>query len=75
MSPGKPVWRVNGHWGASATFFDYDRDGFLDLYVVNYVDFTLMDNKHFARRIASASNVTRYGAACIAGFPNAGARR
>jgi len=30
-----------GGWGMSATFFDYDRDGFLDLYVTNYVDFTI----------------------------------
>ncbi|MDP6745604.1 MAG: CRTAC1 family protein [Candidatus Poribacteria bacterium] len=30
-----------GHsgWSSSATFFDYDRDGHLDLYVVNYVDY------------------------------------
>ena len=34
----------NGRWGMSASFFDYDRDGFLDLYVTNYVDFTLADN-------------------------------
>jgi hypothetical protein len=26
-------------WGASAAFFDYDSDGFLDLYVANYIDF------------------------------------
>jgi hypothetical protein len=26
-------------WGTAATFFDYDRDGFLDLYVVNYLDY------------------------------------
>src|SRR5258707_15031063 len=26
-------------WGASAAFFDYDRDGWLDLVVVNYVDY------------------------------------
>jgi hypothetical protein len=34
-----------GRWGASATFFDYDRDGFLDLYVTHYVDFTLAANE------------------------------
>lgn len=26
-------------WSTAATFFDYDRDGRLDLYVANYVDF------------------------------------
>ncbi len=35
----------DGRWGASASFLDYDRDGFLDLYVTHYVDFTLADNK------------------------------
>ena len=35
----------DGRWGASATFVDYDRDGFLDLYVTNYVEFTIKDNK------------------------------
>jgi hypothetical protein len=35
----------DGHWGASASFVDYDRDGFLDLYVANYVNFTLANNK------------------------------
>jgi hypothetical protein len=35
----------SGHWGVSASFFDYDRDGFLDLFVANYVDFKLKDNK------------------------------
>lgn len=28
----------NPLWGTSAAFFDYDRDGRLDLFVVNYVD-------------------------------------
>jgi hypothetical protein len=34
-----------GRWGASATFFDFDRDGLLDLYVTHYVDFTLATNQ------------------------------
>ena len=29
----------NLHWGASACFVDYDRDGWLDLFVVNYLDY------------------------------------
>ena len=35
----------SGKWGASATFFDYDRDGFLDLYVTNYVDYRIENNQ------------------------------
>jgi hypothetical protein len=27
------------HWGTSCAFFDYDRDGWLDLVVVHYVDY------------------------------------
>jgi hypothetical protein len=30
---------VNPHWATSACFVDYDRDGWLDLVVVNYVDY------------------------------------
>ncbi len=30
-----------GRWGTSAAFGDYDHDGFLDLYVANYVDLDL----------------------------------
>jgi len=35
----------NGAWGSSATFFDFDRDGLLDLYVANYVDYTVADQR------------------------------
>jgi hypothetical protein len=33
-----------GEWSTSAGFFDYDRDGDLDLYVANYVDFRMDEN-------------------------------
>jgi hypothetical protein len=35
----------DGRWGASATFVDYDRDGLLDLYVANYVDYKIEHNQ------------------------------
>jgi hypothetical protein len=35
----------SGRWGASATFVDYDRDGLLDLYVANYVDYKIENNQ------------------------------
>jgi len=31
-------------WSTSATFFDYDRDGWLDLMVVNYADFSVTNS-------------------------------
>jgi hypothetical protein len=33
-------------WSTSTGFFDYDRDGYLDLYVVNYLDYRLDDNPY-----------------------------
>jgi enediyne biosynthesis protein E4 len=33
-------------WSTSTGFFDFDRDGFLDLYVVNYLDYRLDDNPY-----------------------------
>lgn len=35
----------SGKWGTSAAWFDYDRDGFLDLFVCNYVSFSFSDPK------------------------------
>jgi hypothetical protein len=32
-------------WSTSATFFDYDADGDLDLFAANYLDFTIAGNK------------------------------
>ncbi len=32
-------------WSSSAAFVDYDHDGDLDLYVCNYIDFTIKGNK------------------------------
>lgn len=33
----------DGHWSMSAGFFDYDADGFLDLYLTRYLDFSILD--------------------------------
>ena len=33
--------RVRTRWGTGCAFVDYDRDGFLDLFVANYVDFDI----------------------------------
>src|SRR5690348_10253684 len=35
----------SGKWAASAAWFDYDRDGYLDLVVTNYVRFSFDDPK------------------------------
>jgi hypothetical protein len=34
----------DSRWSASASFLDYDRDGWLDLMVVNYAEFTTANN-------------------------------
>ena len=35
----------DGAWGSSASFVDFDRDGFLDLYVANYVRYAIADKR------------------------------
>ena len=35
----------DSRWSSSASFTDYDGDGDLDLFVANYVDFSIADNK------------------------------
>ena len=37
-------------WSTSTGFFDYDRDGRLDLFVVNYLDYRLEDNLYCGLR-------------------------
>jgi hypothetical protein len=37
--------RNAGRWGANAAWFDFDRDGYLDLVVTNYAQFSFADAK------------------------------
>ena len=40
-----PNVKLEGRWSTSAAFFDYDRDGWQDLVILNYIDFTVAGNK------------------------------
>lgn len=58
-----------GRWAASAAWFDFDRDGYLDLVVTNYADFSFDDVKkceldgkpaYCAQKIYSGMPLTLY---------------
>lgn len=40
-----PALRLEGKWSSSAAFFDYDQDGWQDLVILNYVDYSVAANK------------------------------
>lgn len=40
-----PSIRKETEWSTSASFFDYDRDGWQDLLILSYVDFSIQGNK------------------------------
>jgi hypothetical protein len=50
----------NGKWSSSACFLDADRDGRLDLYVCNYVEFSIELN----RRLKCGTPITGVGDYC-----------
>ena len=37
------MWEDRVRWGSGCTWLDYDRDGFLDLFVCNYIELDLQD--------------------------------
>ena len=54
-------------WSVGAVVFDFDRDGWLDLFVVNYVDFDLAKNP---RCFAESSRRDYCGPAAFSGLPD-----
>ena len=59
-SPRRPASR-DPLWSSSAAFADVDNDGDLDLLVVNYVDFSLANNKLVRRPEAQAARLLPSG--------------
>jgi hypothetical protein len=45
VTADSPGLRKANYWSSSASFLDYDRDGWPDLIVLSYVDFSLKNNK------------------------------
>lgn len=45
VTADSPALTKSTAWSTSASFFDYDRDGWQDLMILSYVDFTLKGNK------------------------------
>src|SRR5262249_51392730 len=40
-----PDIKLAGRWSTGAAFFDYDRDGWQDLIILNYLDYSIANNK------------------------------
>ncbi len=45
VTADSPEIALKDRWSTSAAFFDYDRDGFQDLVILNYVDYSYATNK------------------------------
>ena len=45
VTAGSPAVALPNRWSSSASFFDYDRDGWPDLVILNYIDYQFAANK------------------------------